>query len=311
MQVILATDGSVESDIAAAVCKRLPFQGAKTTVVSVTGFPIVAPIELAAGVGRNVDAETAGSWRLEHKIARQMVDRAAEDFRQRGFEAESLLIEGDPGDELLRVIREQDADLILAGCGVSSSFAAFILGSVARKLVLYSQASVLLGRRFPNPPAEGSCHRIAQKPKLDLLVAFDGSPGSRLALQTLSLLQTPVFGNVYVATIEPYAYMPAGADLALYMPASEEDKRRALSLAEEVCPTIQRCADRIRPLSGMGRPSEEICKLALERDVDLVMMGANRPGAFERIVLGSCAYETALGAPCPVLILRDVLSFAG
>lgn len=292
-QIILATDGSIEADIATAVYQRLPLGDAEITVVTVLR-PAPELLDRPAEAGR-----------LEQRIARQMIERIAEHLG-----GDCLLLEGNPSEELLKLIQEQEPSLVLAGCDLNGTTTAFLRGSVARKLALYSQASVLLGRKFAAPAPEGSCQRIAHKPKLDLLVAYDGSQGSELVLQTLAKLHQPFFGTVYVLSVEPYTYVSPTTDLSLYMPLTDADRKRLQDLAEGACAKIERCADRVEALIDFGSPPAKIEELAQGKAVDLILMGANRHGTLERLILGSCAHEVSLTAPCSVLILRDVLPFA-
>lgn len=51
-------------------------------------------------------------------------------------------------------------------------------------------------------------------------------------------------------------------------------------------------------------PGREICRLAEERDADVLVVGASDKGWFRRLVAGSVMEYTARHAPCPVLIVR-------
>lgn len=310
IEVVVATDGSVEADISGAVANRLPlpkdsrFKVAMVTHLPVSVFMPFAPEGLVAG-----EQVAADGYRIEHKIAKQTVDRVAQRLREHGFEAEGVVLEGNTSDQLLELIKNDNADMILAGCGVNSNFAAFFLGSVSRKLVLYSQASVLVGRHYQDTPAEGSYSRLSAKEKLDVLVAVDGTKGSELAIESLENLTSPVFGNLYIACIESMPYAEFGMDPSSGIPNYEAALRALRETAENAASRLRSCADKLEVLTGFGRASTQISHFAREKNLDLVMLGANRHGAIERFLLGSTAYETATGAPCSVLIFRDVLRF--
>lgn len=53
-----------------------------------------------------------------------------------------------------------------------------------------------------------------------------------------------------------------------------------------------------------GRPYEEICALARERNVDLVVLASRGNTGLKRIVLGSTAERVVRFSPCPVLVVR-------
>ena len=304
MKIVIATDGSVEADIAEVVLKRLPFpKGTEFTVAMVTQLPVMAALSLSPVTAVAGEHYAVDEWQIKLNIARQTTGKVAERLRTEGFTAEAIVLEGNTADELLSLAKRQGSDVIVAGCGGSSSFAAFLLGSVSRQLVLYSQASVLIGRRYGEAPAEGTYNRLQAKNQLDVLVAVDDSTGAELVIDTLAKLSTPVFGSVYVTCIQPLEISPVS-------PLYQADKARIEGIAAKAAEKISRSAHRVEIVSGFGRPSAEICRIAAEKQVDLIMLAANRHGFIERLILGSCAYETATSAACSVMILRDVLDFA-
>ena len=55
----------------------------------------------------------------------------------------------------------------------------------------------------------------------------------------------------------------------------------------------------------MGRPYEEICELARELNVDLVVLASRGKSGLKRMFLGSTAERVVRFAPCPVLVVRQ------
>jgi nucleotide-binding universal stress UspA family protein len=310
MRVVIATDGSVESDIAGAIVKRLPLPvDTDFKVAMVTHLPLVAAMPFGPEAGVVDGRAVADCYRIERQIAQQTVEKVAARLSAEGRNIEPLVLEGDTADQLLDLVLESRADLVLTGCGINSNFAAFFLGSVSRKLVLYSEASVVVGRHYADTAAEGSYNRISGKAKLDVLVAVDGTKGSDLAIQSLEQIKNAAFGNVYVASIESIPFAEFGMDPVAGIPNYESSLQELKRVAGRAAERISSCADNVEILTSFGRPSTQISHLAREKNVDLVMLGANRHGALERFLLGSCAYEVATGAPCSVLIFRDALPF--
>jgi nucleotide-binding universal stress UspA family protein len=59
-------------------------------------------------------------------------------------------LRGDAAEEIINFVREQRISLIVAGSNGLGPVRAWLLGSVSRKLVHYSERSVLIVRRlFP------------------------------------------------------------------------------------------------------------------------------------------------------------------
>jgi len=310
MRVVVATDGSIESDIARTALLKLPLpKGTSVDVAMATHYPVSLNVSWAPGMAGADESLLADTWRIQRQVAKDTVDRVALGMRESGLQAEGVVLEGNTSDTLLDLVKRDKADLVVAGSGSKNDLTAFFMGSVSRKLALYSEASILIGRHFVDTNAEGTCERLSGKDRLDLLIAVDGSHGSDLAIQSLANLQRAKFGTVYVLSVTPRGY--AGSYYPAEFLAIDEAEQSAVEkIVGEAVQKIAGSCERVERLTAIGRPSTEIVRVAKEKGVDLVVLGASRHGALERFLLGSCAYETATTAPCSVLILRDALGFA-
>ena len=79
--------------------------------------------------------------------------------------------------------------------------------------------------------------------------------------------------------------------------AAEEAAAQAVALAEEVGFESEVSIRR-------GRPGEEICAAARERDVRMIVVGSRGAGRVEGVLLGSVSAYVIRHAPCPVLVVR-------
>lgn len=83
------------------------------------------------------------------------------------------------------------------------------------------------------------------------------------------------------------------------------------SLQSETCDRLQRLID-ASPLAGLplvtavryGHPVEQICRYALQNDVDLLLLGAHGRTGTEHFMMGSVAERVVRVSPCPVLTVR-------
>jgi nucleotide-binding universal stress UspA family protein len=306
MNVVVATDGSIEADIASCVLKTLPLpRKAKLYVAMVTPQPTVAGVGVVAGAG--VAAAASNTWRVERDVAAKNVERVAQRWRERGWDAEPVVLAGDTFEEIVELVDFKGADAVLVGCGTGGNLRAFLLGSVSRKLVTYSPVSVLVGRPYPEAMGD-ACERLRAKTKLDLVVAVDGTEGAEIAVRSLERLSAPAFGTVHVVAVEPPLYEYVNLQVP-DLPVLQAERQEWRCIAECAADRIRGCAERVIPVNPRGRPSEEIVRIAEEAQADLVMLGANRHGLLARVLVGSCAYEVATTAPCSVLILRDEMQF--
>lgn len=304
VKVLLATDGSIEADLAEVLLSRLPLAKPTVMVAMVVHTPMAVPLAPLGGGEFIVD-----SFRIEREIAERTVESVAERVRASGADTDALVVQGDTATELLDLIHRVGFDLVASGTSMESTLRAFFLGSVSRKLALYSECSTLVARHFRHEQAEGSAERLSTKAKLDLLVAVDGTPGSASSVDSLSALRDRRFGTVTVLSVAPAGSLPANAVVPADIGDLSSEASPFAELAASTASSIEGCADRVEAVVASGRPSEEIGKVAEARDVDLIVMGATRHGAIERLILGSCAYETVASAPCSVLVLRKPIAF--
>ncbi len=84
------------------------------------------------------------------------------------------------------------------------------------------------------------------------------------------------------------------------------EKRLTNGIPEEVRNHIQ-----VETLVKVGIPFEEILRVALNREVDLIVMGTHGRTGIANIVIGSVAGKVIEKAPCPVLCIRDRSFFQG
>ena len=62
----------------------------------------------------------------------------------------------------------------------------------------------------------------------------------------------------------------------------------------------------VETLVVWGSPPVEICRIAQERHVDLIIMGTHGRTALAHLLIGSVAERVVRHAPCSVLIVRPV-----
>ena len=74
------------------------------------------------------------------------LQKAAEDIREQGVEAQIFAREGDAADAILDVAEEQKADLIVVGNKGMTGAKRFLLGSVPNKVSHHAPCSVLIIR---------------------------------------------------------------------------------------------------------------------------------------------------------------------
>src|SRR5215472_14216203 len=135
-----------------------------------------------------------------------------------------------------------------------------------------------------------------------ILVAYDGSPASRRALDwAVRLAKDNAGGSVRVigvaATLEATALIPDAVDPG----SSVEMRRRDLAEAASALAAAGVPAD---TTLKVGNPAEEIIAAGDEGDVDLILVGSTGAGRAVRFLLGSVSDRVVRYANRPVMVAR-------
>ena len=149
-RMVVATDGSEK---ARAIPDRLAswqvFRGipAAAVAVSISNSPA---FELVVSLYTLGDERLAAKRKELHARYAREAAELAERLTQLDIPTDAHFRAGDPADEILKVARETQSDLVVTGTRGLDAVERLLLGSVARNVLLHSRASVLVMR------AEGS-----------------------------------------------------------------------------------------------------------------------------------------------------------
>jgi len=96
------------------------------------------------------------------------------------------------------------------------------------------------------------------------------------------------------AGVAPPDTVAEGEDLTL----------RARAVLAEARAALDRSDLDVSVVVDEGDAASRICAAAADADVDLVVVGTNDRGLFERMWMGSVSKRVVVAAPCPVLVVR-------
>jgi nucleotide-binding universal stress UspA family protein len=131
-RLLLAVDGSPESEPAVRLLARLPLPaGTECTVLHVLE-PLLDPTDPRA------------AQRLA--AAEHLVETTAATLANAGYQAVPRVQEGHAAQEILRISREIDASLVAVGARGLTGLREFLLGSVSGRVLRYAPCSVLIAR---------------------------------------------------------------------------------------------------------------------------------------------------------------------
>jgi nucleotide-binding universal stress UspA family protein len=295
--VLFATDFSPISEAAlpyaAAICRHFGSTLHLAHVLSDTGL-----LMMSGGI----DYVSMGTiYEDSHTEAKERLERMALDLGEMPYRC--YVRHGLIWKNLAEIVEESCIDLIVVGTHGRSGFGKLLLGSAAENILRHAPCPVLtVGPRVSGQaklPALDSRHRDIAPVDLELreiLFATNFSPNAARAAKAAVRLAEEFHARLTLLhVIENYANLGS-------RPGPMEDGLRQL---QELVP--QNAGLHYAPERALefGSPSENILRIAAEREADMIVLGA-RPA----VEVGSThlpwstAHHVLEGAHCPVLTVR-------
>lgn len=200
-----------------------------------------------------------------------------------------MLRQGDPKTIVCEVAEEIKADLIIMGSRGLKRLESILENSVSQYVFQLSNRPMLLVK-----------DDIYVKKLNKIMVALDASEAAKQCLKlALFLLRDVKGGQLIFAHVDAKGQETPPAVQSALTNAAEEAKKMGINY---------------KTVTGSGKPGEEICNLAEENNVDLLMLGSpdRRPSIakalpdLDRLLGTSLSDYVRVYAPCPVLLARTV-----
>lgn len=151
---------------------------------------------------------------------------------------------------------------------------------------------------FPALHGNGDQRGMASCPFRHVLVGWDGSPDSVVALRTAVAIVGNTPGRVTALAVVPD---PQGAEAGSGMPASEGHVREAFEAARV---SVAQAPCRVGLHTTQSRHvARSICDYAAEHGFDLLVLGRHGDGGLLHPKLGHIAEAAARGSKIPVLLV--------
>jgi nucleotide-binding universal stress UspA family protein len=154
-KIMIATDGSVPSELAAD--KGIAFarlSGGTVYAVHVLSKAYLSAMDGSAypSFGMNPDWESIKEAFQRH--GQQALDYVKDLGKIKGVNVESIMLEGNPADELTRYAEENKMDIVIMGTLGKSGIDRFLLGSVTENILRHSKVPVMVVKEKYKPWAE-------------------------------------------------------------------------------------------------------------------------------------------------------------
>ncbi|MBD2579018.1 universal stress protein [Oscillatoria sp. FACHB-1406] len=205
------------------------------------------------------------------------------------------LLQGDPKTEVCKVADEINADLIVMGSRGLNRLRAILQNSVSQYVFQLTNRPMLLVK-----------DDIYVKKLRRVAIALDKTDAAKYCLDlALYLLRDYSDAELILVRVNP------DLDPKL-LPLSKEETENNPTIAEAL-PKVKRSGVNYRCVVTAGRPGEELCKVAEEYNIDLLILGSpdRRPSIakslpdLDRLLGTSLSDYVRVNATCPILLARQ------
>lgn len=203
--------------------------------------------------------------------------------------------QGTASDRILSFAEEQNADLIVMGTHGRRGYDRLVLGSVTDRVMRRTPCPVLAVCKppldaLPAGEERGHAHHLSR-----ILFCTDFSENSERASNYAISATTEYDAELTLLHVLEDVPSPAEAEEAIATAMQQLDK---------LVPREEPTTVKIKTAVRIGKPYQQIIQLALEMQVDLVVMGVRGRGALDLAVFGSTTYRVLQLGPCPVLAVH-------
>jgi nucleotide-binding universal stress UspA family protein len=145
-----------------------------------------------------------------------------------------------------------------------------------------------------------------------VLIGVDGSElGRRAAQRAIALLGSADAVTIVhvVRPTTPITMMPSTA-IAGAIPVddaaiAESNESLVRNAEADVAATARELGVDAATRVVTGDPGLELCRMADDDDIDVIVVGSHGSGFLKRVLLGSVSHHVLHHAHCPVLVVRD------
>ena len=288
MKLLIAVDSALSTEVLVGAVGVRPWPAGTTANV----LSVVADADVPLEVWREEGYGKAAVRREMERRGEQITALAVERLKEVGIPAEVLVTRGDPRYLIEFFARRKwSSDLIFVRAHVRKDLEHWMLGSVARAVVMTAPCAVQIVRDVREDRAHtlGSARRV--------LLATDGSETAAAAARALAERPWPEGSEFKVLSVEePWAIKPSRVKHG-------EQAQEAVRSAEQVLASAGLKTTMAVMLSGNAK--EAILEEAQKWAADLIVVGSHGRRGFKRLLLGSVSEAVAINAHCSVVVVRD------
>ena len=280
MKLLIAVDSTASAEVLVDAVGIRPWPVGTTAHV----LSVVADMDVPEEVWRK-EGYGAGAVRREMETRGQQITPVARRLEEIGISSEVVVARGDARHLIPFYARKWSSDLIFVRAHVRKDLTHWMLGSVARAVVIAGPCTVQIVRDV----SEDRAHTLHSGRRV--LLATDGSETASIAADELARRPWPEGSEFRIVTIaEPWV-----------IKSSRLEPEEAVTRAKQVLGSVGLKA------SGevlSGNPKEIILEDAKKWNADLIVVGSHGRRGFKRFLLGSVSEAVAMNAHCSVVVVR-------
>lgn len=304
MKIVIATDGSEYARAAVDLVARLPVdKGTEVTLLAVIEWFTPTFTASYPVIGQQVvEAFDKAEQRL-HAGLTKVLQTELKRLQSAGFAVDTELRQGHAARQIVEAVERLGADLLVTGSRGLGRVEGLLLGSVTNQLVKHSPCSVLVVK-----PTEGQLASSQKSPnqRLEILLAFDGSPHAQKAVETLKALRPESRLAISVLAVLPTLsrYALDGTAVGLLDEVREAEKEAAEAAVRTVARELGPVAGQVIAQVEEGDPAGQIVRAARSEHSDIVVLGTQGKNAVQRFLLGGVSNYVLHHAPCSVWLVK-------
>lgn len=140
-----------------------------------------------------------------------------------------------------------------------------------------------------------------------ILIPIDGSKASEKSIQAARELGEKFQSDLIILTVIPEVsiFEQYPSNFPYSMEVSKANQERAEFILEDVEKSLKDYPYGLETLYTTGSASQEIEEVAMEKEVDLIVMGNRGLGAFSRTLLGSVSSKVLNQSKVSVLVVKS------
>jgi nucleotide-binding universal stress UspA family protein len=223
-----------------------------------------------------------------------------------GLDHEFIIRHGSVWEELQAIIFQKQVDLVVVGTHGRRGIEKVLLGSVAEQVFRDATCPVLTVGPYSYRESRVD---LTGEIRTYLFATDFGETSLRALPQAASLASQTNAGLIllHVVPAAPVPQIPGWYSASEIMLMRENARQACARRLEQLMPREEETPIESAFVVQFGMPSEKILQVALDKGVDLIILGLRRASLAGTIshMPWATAYEIVCGAGCPVLTVRQ------